>query len=644
MGMRTYPPVLATLAAILLGLAFSLASSGAEGEASSSSATLTASAPGGISLQVDGRDLPRGLLHAQEELSVVPGDVALVFPKWLPGAHAPAGRVDNLIGLRFTSAAQVLRWDRDEVDPYRITVHVPAGATTLDIELSYIANQADSNSIGVDVTGDASIALICWNCCVLYPEGRPVATIPVDVQLTTPANWQVASQLTQAEHHKDTFRFARTSLRDLVDQPLVAGLRVVDIPLAGIEPAALVSVASANEMLQLDPRWIDKLGKTSSQARLLFGRAHYRSYRWLFVSGEGLDGIGLEHANCSLCGLGDDVMAAYDKAGYDDRNLPVHEYVHSWCGKHVRPAAMATPDFQAAQRLGLLWVYEGLTQYLGEVLGVRATFATAQEFREQLAFNIHDLAHQSGRSWRSVEDTARASFLLRDPSRHYHELRRDQDYYIEGMLFWLEADLIIRTESHGKSSLDDFARSFLGQPVEPGAVKTYAREDVIAALEAVQHHDWKSLIDARISAIRPDMGTTCLEGSGWKLTYGPTVASGSGDDDESFLDARASFGCQFHEGRVMGLVPGSPAALAGLSDGTQVHKINGLEFTGANLEAALRKAHDDGTGALTVTTVNGKVETEVAAKCLVGPLHPHLEHAGGADLLDEILRPRSSAP
>lgn len=625
-------------------LVVQIIAAGADADTASASATREAPPLNGLDLSVDARELPHGLLHAHEELSAGGGDLALVFPKWIPGAHAPAGRVDNLVGLRFTSAGEALRWDRDEADPYRMVVHCPKGAGRLAIDLTYIANQADSNSTGVDIVGNQEMALVCWNCCLLYPAGRTAAAIPVDASLTTPPDWQIASQLATLEHHKERWRFTRVSLRDLVDQPLIAGLHLVEqtVDAAG-GPPATVSLASMSGTTVLDPQWTAKLGIATKQALALFGRAHYRSYRWLFVAGDGLEGVGLEHANCSLCGIGDEAISAYDKASYDDRNMPVHEYVHSWCGKHVRPGAMATEDFQEPQRLGLLWVYEGLTQYLGEVLGARAGLASDEEFRHQLAFYLHDLSHQRGRAWRSIEDTARSSFLLRDWSKHYHELRRDQDYYIEGMLFWLEADLIIRTESHFSRSLDDFARAFLGAPVEPGALRRYALDDVVAALEAVQHHDWRALIETRIMAVHPELDLSFLAASGWRLEY-RLGAEGDMVDDDAMLDARQSLGCQFHEGRVSDVVPGSPAERAGLYDGTEVRKVNGLEINPKNLEQALRTAHDDGVGELLFTVGKDKAEHVLKASCTSGPLHPRLVRGGGPDLLASILRAISEPP
>ena len=124
-----------------------------------------------------------------------------------------------------------------------------------------------------------------------------------------------------------------------------------------------------------------------------------------------------------------------------------HEFVHSWCGKHRRPAAMVTPNFHTPERTSLLWVYGGLTQYLAEVLQVRSGLTTTNDYMAELAGEISVLMHTEGRRWRPLEDTAIANHLLRAFSPSWGQLRRSQDYYDEGMLLWLEADAIIRQQS-----------------------------------------------------------------------------------------------------------------------------------------------------------------------------------------------------
>lgn len=472
----------------------------------------------GIRLEVDARELDDDLLRSRCILTVAPGPLALCFPKWVPGAHAPCGRIDNLatIILR-TATGALVPWRRDARDPWRLELTVPPETAILDCELAYIANQPDPNSEGTDVRRAGKVALINWNNCVLVPEGRPVAAIPVDCSLRLPAGWKQASALRVEGEGPDAIAFARCSLRDLVDRPLLAGEELVSLPLPcrdGVE--AWLDCASQDHASRPAGLWIDGLGRSVDEARQLFGRHHFRSYRFQVVDGHALHGLGLEHAECGLSGLSPGCIAAPGQGHWWDLNTPVHEFVHSWVGKHVRPADMITPDWQTVPRFDLLWVYEGLTQHLGSVLQVRSGISTPEEWRENLAWILRHLAAQPGRTWRSVEDTALATWTLRGSSLHHDGLRRGQEYYLEGALFWLEADLIIRRGSGGQRSLDDFCRAFFGRPVEPGASLGFSLDEVLAALEAQQPHDWRGLVRRRIQEPAPALDTAFLTEAGWE--------------------------------------------------------------------------------------------------------------------------------
>src|SRR5262249_51456462 len=155
-------------------------------------------------------------------------------------------------------------------------------------------------------------------------------------------------------------------------------------------------------------------------------------------------------------------------------NLLPHEYAHAWCGKYRRPAGMCTSDFHTPQKTRLLWVYEGLTMYLGDVLMVRSGLVSEAEYRESLTRTIDGLKQRTGRNWRPLEDPAVAWHVLRTPSRNWNDLRRGQDYYQEGLLVWLEVDAILRDASKGRRSLDDFCKRFLGP--RPGGAKVVPYE------------------------------------------------------------------------------------------------------------------------------------------------------------------------
>ncbi len=126
-----------------------------------------------------------------------------------------------------------------------------------------------------------------------------------------------------------------------------------------------------------------------------------------------------------------------------------HEYVHSWNGKYRRPADLATPDFEKPMQDDLLWVYEGLTSYLGDLLSARSGIRTPEQFRDTVAELAARLDHIPGRSWRNLQDTADGVPAMQSAPGQWESWRRTVDYYDEDVLNWLWADTIIRQQTHG---------------------------------------------------------------------------------------------------------------------------------------------------------------------------------------------------
>src|SRR5262249_4136831 len=157
-----------------------------------------------------------------------------------------------------------------------------------------------------------------------------------------------------------------------------------------------------------------------------------------------------------------------------------------------RPLGLATQDYQQPMDGSLLWIYEGLTRYLGDVVltsrgGVRDMAAT-RDYLAWMASNFQD--GRPGRDWRSVADTAASAQVLLGAPSAWSGVRRPTDYYDEAALIWLEADVLIRRQSQGARSLDDFCRSFFGPPNSLPQVKPYSFEDVLATLQQVMPYDW----------------------------------------------------------------------------------------------------------------------------------------------------------
>ena len=232
--------------------------------------------------------------------------------------------------------------------------------------------------------------------------------------------------------------------------------------------------------------------------------------------------FGLEHHESSDDRTGERTLIDPDMLKATGYLLP-HEFVHSWNGKYRRPAGLISGGrdggYDTPMKGDLLWVYEGLTNYLGEVLAPRSGLWSAEDYRESLAETAAELDNKYGRTWRPLEDTAVAAQVLYETGGDYQSLRRSVDYYAEGTLIWLEADVLIRQMSKGAKTLDDFCKLFHGGTSGPPALKPYNFDDVVAALNTVQPYDWAGFLNQRLHSTEAHAPLGGIEHSGWKLTY-----------------------------------------------------------------------------------------------------------------------------
>ncbi|MES2572021.1 MAG: M61 family peptidase, partial [Verrucomicrobiota bacterium] len=420
--------------------------------------------PPEIQVEVDAREISRSLLHARLEIPAAPGHLTLWYPKWIPGIHAPGGPVQNLAGLRFeTLQGETIPWRRDDEEMHRFHLEVPAGVERVVAKLDYICNQPSVNSSGIDSYGNSLLGVINWNTVLLYPEGVSIDAASATVRLQLPEGWKYGTALRTAGGGKpDCITFGSEPLRHVVDCPLICGENFRTIEITGKDtPKAFLHLTSeAASAIQIDEKLIGQYRKLISEGVALFGGARWESYHFLVVCSDTVPRNGLEHISSSFNSVGERDLVDEKKRLMRPSYLLPHEFVHSWCGKYRRPASMVTSTFHQPERTRLLWVYEGLTQYLGELLAVRAGLLSFEEHLPALANKLDHLMHVDGRKWRPLDDTATASWLNRAHSVSWDQLRRNQDYYNEGLLVWLEADALIREKTGGRKSLDDFCRKF----------------------------------------------------------------------------------------------------------------------------------------------------------------------------------------
>jgi predicted metalloprotease with PDZ domain len=602
-----------------------------------------------IDVEVDARDLPRRLIHTQVRVPCRPGPLALWYPKWIPGTHGQSGPLASIAGLRLEDhEGRAIRWTRDGVELFRVIADLPQGTGQVTARLDTICNEANFERSGHLSFGNRSVGIINWNTCLLYPEGAPTAEIRVTLRLRLPEGWKYATALKTQGVDGGIVTFEPLSLEDLVDSPLIAGehLRTVELE-SGSNPRAFFHVASESpDALKAEGAVADLYGRVVREAGALFGACHYPEYHFLVTSSDDLGYLGLEHFACSLNGVRQgDLLDSKTRRGWVANLIP-HEYAHAWCGKYRRPAGMCVPDFQSPMKTELLWVYEGLGEYLGELLMVRSGLAEPGEYRDMLAWTLGDLIRREGRRWRSLEDTAVASTLLRAPSPNWNDLRRSQDYYQEGALVWLEADTIIREVSKGERSLDDFCKRFMGPIGKPGKVVPYDRDEIIAILTELAHHDWAAFFDRRVSAPLDGLPLDVVARCGYRIDFASKPSAyleylqkkGPG-----FLSARDSLGLTLGpDGKVTSVNPGMAADSAGVLSGMQVLGVNGWRFSTEHFLKALddSKTHHK----VEFVVADGERIRNLVLEYSAGPKYLELvRDPGRPDVLAEILKPRAAA-
>src|SRR5450432_2292632 len=139
----------------------------------------------GATVEVDARAAPRGIEQVHMTLPVKPGKLTLIYPKWLPGEHAPTGPIGGLSGLRFLVNGQSLAWTRDPVDMYAFHLTVPGNGHSLDIafEVDAAIGAASPNALR---TSTEALSSILWNQLVLYPAGTQSDAMKISAKLHLP--------------------------------------------------------------------------------------------------------------------------------------------------------------------------------------------------------------------------------------------------------------------------------------------------------------------------------------------------------------------------------------------------------------------------------------------------------------------------
>jgi predicted metalloprotease with PDZ domain len=634
--------VIAAMAGTVAGVftASAHAQADTQTDAQSKPQDATPAGPTPIRLAVDATQAPQKILHAHMTIPVQAGPLTLFYPEWIPGEHMPDGPIINVTGMKFTAGNQLIPWRRDLVEMFSIHLDVPAGVTSLEADLDFLLS-APAGGFSAGASATAALDVLSWNQILLYPQGSPAKDIPFIASLKLPAGWKFGTALPVSKQDGDIIEFAQVPLTTLVDSPVLAGkyFRAIQLTPGQNPPHEIDIAADSAAALAMTPDTELHLHNLIAEAGALFGSRHYRDYHFLLTLSDDVAHFGLEHHESS-----DDRTSERSLVDESQRmefaGLLPHEYVHSWNGKYRRPEGLSTPDYQTPMKDDLLWVYEGLTEYLGEVLTARSGLLTEDQWREGFAYLVATYTHRPGREWRPLQDTADAAPFLYNSTSDWANWRRSTDFYEEGELLWLDVDTTIRSLTNDKKSLNDFCKVFHGGNGGQPELKPYNFDEVVATLNGIAPNDWAGFLRARLNGLSTKTPLEALQGSGWKLVYNEQPNESLANEEA--LGRRADFTFTVgmivsDDGAVVDVTHAGTAYDAGLAPGMKIVAVNGEQYSPDKLREAIVNAKTV-LNPIQFIVANGAQFKTMSMEYHDGLKFPHIERDGAhPDYLSEIL-------
>ena len=548
---------------------------------------------GAIQLKVDATDSVHKIFRVRETIPVQkPGAMVLLYPQWETGSHSPTQEAAPLAGLIIKAGARRLEWRRDTANPFAFTVDVPAGVRELETEFQVLPSLHGPKQIS------SGMLMLPWQKVALYPAGWFIRNIPVRAQLTYPEGFQFATSLETAEASANRVTFKAASFEDLVDAPVYAGRHVkrIELTSAPAIPVRLNLFGDTDDALQLPAELVDKFRAMVATVPRLFKSQHYRHFDFLMsLSDVMLSGGGLEHQESTEI----NVSAGYARDPGEQMfmaNLVAHEFIHSWNGRTRQPADLWTPDLNTPMRGSLLWLYEGQTEFWAHVMTPQLGLRTTQQALDALAVDASLMSNRPGRRWKSLRDSTIDAVYMPGKAAYWRDWQRREDYYAEGVMLWLDVDMLLRELTADKKSMRDFAAVFFGPGQNTRTISTYTFADICKTLNKIAPYDWAGYFNPRLNAHDDVHLLDGLKRGGYQLVYTdqPTEFFVRHEADLGGIDLSTSLGLVVaKKGAIKSVTWEGPAFRAGISIGARLVSVGQQAYTDDLLKQAIKTAAVD---------------------------------------------------
>ncbi len=593
-------------------------------------------------LVLDASTADRGFATSTMHIPVRPGPFTFVYPQWIPGYHAPHNPLADVSQIKVSANGKTIAWHRDPVDMYAFHVTVPRGVHSLKVQFTVLLNGGTSNR------ASGNVAVISWTRVLFYQNDVNYHSYDLKASVILPKDWDYSTALTTASHDGQRVDFDEEPLTYVGDSPLFIGHYYKKVLLwqQGDAHMWLDMFADAPQDLDVPPKLLAAYKNVPGQALALYGSRHWYNYHALLSLSNKISFEGVEHHQSSDNRASADFMTN-PTAQLLEGDLITHEFSHSWNGKYRRPWDLTTDNYQIPQRTDLLWVYEGMNQYLGDLLSFRSGIRKPSQYPQYLAMIYTRMATEPGRDTTPLIDLTTGAPYFYDRARgEYASMRRTAgDFYTEGELLWLDVDTIIREKTHGKKSLDDFLHLYSAPALTGPVTKTYTRAEIEHLLNEVVPYDWHAFFQRHVYEVAKLPPTGELKRSGWRLEYtakpNPFVKAAEGmfHFDTQWL----TYGFNINKmGMLTDVREGSPAWKAGMSPGMKIEAIDGQSFTPKVLNYYMVQAQHHQQPTEFTVSQDGWFH-EIPVSYFGGPLYPHLVRIPGTeDLLAKIMAPHTA--
>ena len=499
--------------------------------------------------------------------------VELVFPAWAPGSYLVRDFVRHVYRLAITDArGRALPAERLDKGRWR----VEAGGRAFRVRYRVFAFE---QSVRTSFLDDSHAY---WNGTSLFffVDGELARPCRVAVAPPPGSRWHVDTPLPSLPGARLTY--AAADFDELVDSPFEVGTHARRSFRVGRARFDLALYGRTNADVA---RLVEILRRVVAATGKIFGGFPFDRYLFI-VHALPVGSGGLEHrASVTMDITG---LSFEDEPGYHRfADLAAHELFHAWNVKRLRDATLGPFDYTRENYTRLLWLHEGFTDYLANVIVLRAGVMREKHFWRWIAEDWPKYASRPGRNETPLSELSFEAWIkLYKPAENH--VNRAVSYYEKGLWVGMALDLTLRLHTGGARGLPELFRRLWHDLdggalyVSEAAVRAAARKLVGARAGSGAARELDAFFDRYVDgtdelplpALWRRAGLTVREQAEWQ-----------GDDVDAVRAARArawtGLALQPDRATVRNVVPDSPAWRAGLTFNDDLVAVDGARVTAA---------------------------------------------------------------